>query len=597
LAIFSRLAGFDPPIVERLEKEDRLKLEIASAWAFFGIFLSSFSVGYLFYFCMNSWMAGIFAGIFTGILLSTLQIALISGTFGNVALESIEFEKSKHLKTKLFIVIIAGLLLSQPILLLSFKYVYPHEIQKIAIEDKVFRRAELERDLKQRQAQFQRELAYHREYLNQIADATKPLSTNKDKAKEAAFLSNNRKALVIGNQAYPTARLNNPLKDANDMSGALTRMGFSVKTLLDGNQFEMERALVEYYETMRPGDISFIYFSGHGFQDHGNNYLVPVDFDLTDKSRAVSLNIIIESTSRKALLANVLVVDACRSYTFGSAGGLASTEAGVNTYIALSAKPGQFSLDGAPGSNGVFTAALLKNINQKTDVDTLFREVRKDVLKNTGNAQETWTSHSLNGTLILASSGGAINLDQIVSQSESEASGLSGISCAKIKENSSDSYKRAQMKLCGTARSLKLNDDLLAFEGVSKNKLINFDRQNDKSFITTTDILNAFYSVLKHLLFSVLGTLVITFLTTGGFIWRDVFAKESLKYEFIFHKTQRQRVYEIAKHYSSIAGKLPFANLDFVKKAYEVNYLGSRPADTDIQRGSEAKAIVMGMFK
>jgi hypothetical protein len=596
--MFVKLSGLDESIVDGLEKPDRFRLKLSSAWVVVGIGLSGFSAGYVFYFCMNSLIAGIFTGLFIGLFLFALQIVLVSGTLGNVEVESDEFEKRKKLKSNFFLFLITGLFLSQPILFLTYKNLYPTDIKNQAEQNKLLARSYYEKNFKANEALIQREISYNKELLNQITDTSKPLQTNESRAKEAFFLSSTRKALVIGNQSYSTSPLHNPLKDAKDLSEALSKIGFGVRTIYDANQLQMEKGLVDYYKTLRPGDISFVYFSGHGFQDHGNNYLVPIDFDLSDKSKAVALNVIIESISQHALLANVLVVDACRSYTFGSSGGLASSEAGINTYIALSAKPGQYSLDGKPGTNGIFTAALLKNINQKVDIDTLFRRVRKDVLLSSKNSQETWSSNSLNGTLILASSGPDKNQNLLLSQNDIEKNDKSGISCAKIANNATLENKRNQVALCSSAKLFKLEDDLFMHQKNSRKYLEEFDKTNHKKVITKSEALNAFYSVyIKHPLFSIVVSFITTLLLSGGFVWRHLIGDEFSKYEFIFHKIQRESVFESAQYFSTIAAKLPHANKNFVQKAYEVNQTSSRPKIQYLITGEKAKNIIIERFR
>ena len=52
-----------------------------------------------------------------------------------------------------------------------------------------------------------------------------------------------RIALVIGNAAYPTAPLKNPVNDATDMAAALTKLGFEVALLKDASMQQMEEAV------------------------------------------------------------------------------------------------------------------------------------------------------------------------------------------------------------------------------------------------------------------------------------------------------------------------------------------------------------------
>ena len=55
-----------------------------------------------------------------------------------------------------------------------------------------------------------------------------------------------RTALVIGNSAYKSAPLKNPVNDARDMAAALKGLGFEVKLLTDASHQSMEAAVREF---------------------------------------------------------------------------------------------------------------------------------------------------------------------------------------------------------------------------------------------------------------------------------------------------------------------------------------------------------------
>ena len=85
-----------------------------------------------------------------------------------------------------------------------------------------------------------------------------------------------RIALVIGNGAYPTAPLKNPVNDAKDMSSALRGIGFEVIEKIDAGKRDMVHAVNEFGRRLKRSDVGFFYFAGHGMQIRGKNYLVPV---------------------------------------------------------------------------------------------------------------------------------------------------------------------------------------------------------------------------------------------------------------------------------------------------------------------------------
>ena len=75
-----------------------------------------------------------------------------------------------------------------------------------------------------------------------------------------------RVALVIGNSDYPSARLRNPVNDANAMAAKLRTLGFDVILRTDANQRDMSRAISEFGTKLKLGSVGLFYFAGHGMQ-------------------------------------------------------------------------------------------------------------------------------------------------------------------------------------------------------------------------------------------------------------------------------------------------------------------------------------------
>jgi hypothetical protein len=85
-----------------------------------------------------------------------------------------------------------------------------------------------------------------------------------------------RVALVIGNSDYKVGPLRNPAHDAEDISGVLRSLGFAVQTQTNVNQREMEEAVNKFVQEIQNGDVALFYFSGHGVQVKGENFLIPL---------------------------------------------------------------------------------------------------------------------------------------------------------------------------------------------------------------------------------------------------------------------------------------------------------------------------------
>jgi len=197
-------------------------------------------------------------------------------------------------------------------------------------------------------------------------------------------------ALVIGNGNYAgLSRLANPVNDANDVADALGKLGFTVDRLYNASQEQMDNAVMRLKNRLSVSQdaYGFLFYAGHGVQSNGENFLIPVDANIPGenhlRSRAVSVQVILDDLNDAGNGLNVIVLDACRDNPFGwsrsGTRGLAVVgRQPADSIIVYATSAGQRASDGE-GRNGLFTAQLLKNI----EVPGL--EV-KDMLNRTGSA-------------------------------------------------------------------------------------------------------------------------------------------------------------------------------------------------------------------
>lgn len=74
-------------------------------------------------------------------------------------------------------------------------------------------------------------------------------------------------ALVIGIGTYDNLNsLTSPENDANDMASTLQSIGFSVTIVLNPKYVEIKHTLMDFKNTIQPGDMVLFYFSGYGTQ-------------------------------------------------------------------------------------------------------------------------------------------------------------------------------------------------------------------------------------------------------------------------------------------------------------------------------------------
>jgi hypothetical protein len=190
-------------------------------------------------------------------------------------------------------------------------------------------------------------------------------------------------ALVVGNNSYQYAsQLNSPIADAVDVSRILDSGGFKTLRLTDANQSEMSNGINTLGIASRSADICLFYFSGHGIEVNGANYLVPIDGRLRDQSdletQMIPLNSLLNDLRQTGARRKIIILDCCRSDPFNSVtGGLAAvpdSQFPLGTLIVYAGAPGRPVPDGT-GRNSPFTEELIRQLQPGRDVLSLFASV------------------------------------------------------------------------------------------------------------------------------------------------------------------------------------------------------------------------------
>jgi len=225
-----------------------------------------------------------------------------------------------------------------------------------------------------------------------------------------------RVALVIGNAAYPTAPLKNPVNDARDMAAELRGLGFEVILRENASLRQMEDAVDLFWQSLRKGGTGLFFFAGHGLQVKGVNYLVPVDARISVeqdvKSLCLDANRVLGRMDNAGNALNLVILDACRNNPFARSWrsadqGLAKMDAPTGTLIAYATAPDSVAADGA-GRNGVYTQHLLRQMKRPgLKVEDLLKQVRIGVLNDTAKKQTPWESSSLTGDFYFRPGAGA----------------------------------------------------------------------------------------------------------------------------------------------------------------------------------------------
>ncbi len=241
----------------------------------------------------------------------------------------------------------------------------------------------------------------------ETTSGTKPAQTQRVKA-PVVGKQERRIALVMGNGAYKVHPLNNPVNDANDMAAALKKSGFQVIDARDATLNQMRAKVREFGDLLVNSDVGFVYYSGHGVEMKGKNYLIPVNADIQREDeiadQGLDANLILEKMNTAGKGVNILVIDACRDDPFGrsfrsSSRGLVQMDAPKGTLIAYSTSPGKVASDGDPRErNSPYTKHLLKAMQKPNmPIELVFKEVRRSVQAETKNQQTPWENTSLSG--------------------------------------------------------------------------------------------------------------------------------------------------------------------------------------------------------
>jgi TPR repeat protein len=217
-----------------------------------------------------------------------------------------------------------------------------------------------------------------------------------------------RVALVIGNSGYQNVPpLANPANDARLIASTLTSLGFKLigdGPLLDADRPAMEKSIREFGRALQGGAVGLFYYSGHGIQVRGSNYLVPISAavsqDADIKYELLDLGFVLDEMANAGNRLNIVILDACRNNPLGGHGtravssGLGQMTAPAGTVISYATQPDNVASDGT-GPDSPYTAALAAALRKPgQDLFATFNEVGLQVKQATGGQQQPWLSVS-----------------------------------------------------------------------------------------------------------------------------------------------------------------------------------------------------------
>ena len=186
-----------------------------------------------------------------------------------------------------------------------------------------------------------------------------------------------RRALVVGNDNYANVKkLDNARADAEAMAEAFRQAGYEVDLALDRTLKQLQADVRNFRRKVAGGDEVVVFFSGHGVQLGGTNYLLPTDVGAQNedqvKDDALSLSSVLEGLRERKPRFTLAIIDACRDNPFARTGreiggqGLTGVAGATGQMVIYAAGEGQKALDrlGPRDTvrNGLFTRVFLKEI-------------------------------------------------------------------------------------------------------------------------------------------------------------------------------------------------------------------------------------------
>ncbi|MCW5703216.1 MAG: caspase family protein [Xanthobacteraceae bacterium] len=242
----------------------------------------------------------------------------------------------------------------------------------------------------------------------------------------APAAAESRLAFVVGNDAYRNVSpLQKAVNDARAVSRSLQQLGFRV-TLgenLAWRDYVEKFSLFE--NSIRPGDVAFLFYSGHGVEIDGANYLIPVDAPKVSpeqqsllKDVSISTDNLIQRLKARGTRTQIIVLDACRENPFrlasgrsvGGSRGLADARVPGGVFMIYSAGVGEVALDRLSDSdadpNSVFTRSFLPLLaNPDNSLVAVAKQTRskvKSLASTIGQTQSPAYYDEIDGDIFLA---------------------------------------------------------------------------------------------------------------------------------------------------------------------------------------------------
>ncbi|KAM4578910.1 mucosa-associated lymphoid tissue lymphoma translocation protein 1 isoform 2-T2 [Fundulus diaphanus] len=191
-------------------------------------------------------------------------------------------------------------------------------------------------------------------------------------------------ALLIGNLSYKNhPQLKAPMVDVYDLTNLLRQLNFKVVSLLDLTESEMRNAVDEFLLLLHKGVYGLLYYAGHGYENYGNSFMVPVDApNPYHSANCLCVQSILKLMQEKETGLNVFLLDMCRKRNIhdeSTPNIVLRVTANIVFGYATCQDAEAFELSSTGLINGVFVKFLKKRLLDDEKITVVLDRVAEDM--------------------------------------------------------------------------------------------------------------------------------------------------------------------------------------------------------------------------
>ncbi|MCZ8298600.1 MAG: caspase family protein, partial [Beijerinckiaceae bacterium] len=228
-----------------------------------------------------------------------------------------------------------------------------------------------------------------------------------------AMAQGKRLGLVIGLADYGEVKHPTALQDAGLVAQSLRQAGFELTESANLNQTEFRATFRDFTEKAQaagPDALIAVYVSGIGFQDDGENLLIPVDARLRQRAdlalEGIRINDLIRTIGAIPAFGRLVILDAAYTHPYGQltgegARGFAAGERREGMLVAYNQAPDRVSP--LPATNyGHYAMALAEVLREPgIDLGAMFERIRLRTHDLSQGAETPWDINGLTQPVVL----------------------------------------------------------------------------------------------------------------------------------------------------------------------------------------------------